>query len=67
MTPRLTPGANAIRDAGNFVKAASGDVHDQFVGLVVGEGESPAVEAEERDGGGESQSFVAVHQGVVTR
>jgi hypothetical protein len=49
----------------NVIKLASRDVHDEFVGLVVGQGDSPPVETEERDGGGENESLVAVDQGKV--
>jgi hypothetical protein len=53
-TPRPTAAAKALSNAGNVIKTASRDVPNQFVGLVVCQGESPPIDAEERDRGGQS-------------
>jgi hypothetical protein len=53
------------RDLLNLVKLARGDLHDQIVGLVVGERQAAAVQAIEDNHRLEPEPFAAVDQGTV--
>src|SRR6266702_5472216 len=53
------------RDLLDLVQFACGDLHDQIVGLVVGERQAAAVEAVEGDRRCEREPLVAVDQGMV--
>jgi hypothetical protein len=55
------------RDFLHLVKFACGDLHDQVIGLVIGERQAAAVEAVEGDRRCECEPFVAVDQGMVAR
>jgi hypothetical protein len=55
------------RDLLNLVELARGDLHDQIVGLVVGERQAAAVQAVEGDHRCEREPFITVDQGVVAR
>ncbi len=53
------------RDFLDLVQLTRGDLHDQLVGLVVGERQAAAVQAVEGDHRGEREPLVAVDQGMV--
>jgi hypothetical protein len=48
------------------VELSHGDIHDEFVGFVVGQGEPAAVDSVEGDGRGQGEPFVPVDEGVVS-
>ncbi len=77
---RVLPGRNAAsllagcggaledrRDFLDLVQLARGDLHDQFVCLVIGERQASAVQAVEGDHRSEREPLVAVDQGMVAR
>jgi len=58
----------ALQDSRDFldlVQLTRGDLHDQFVGLVVGERQAAPVQAVEGDRRGKREPLVAVDQGMV--
>jgi len=58
-------GLQPLRDGRDVIESARCDRHDEVVRVVVGHGESPAVQPVEGNDGGQPEPLVAVDQGVV--
>ena len=65
LPPRCGSGLENCRDVLDLIEFPGRDLHDQLVGLVVGQRETPAVKSVEGDYPGEREPLVAVDQGVV--
>jgi len=55
---------NAFRDIRNVVKAPGSNVHDEFVGLIIGSGQASPVHTMEGDQRSETQPLIAVNHAV---
>ena len=62
--PGFASASDAVGDAGNLVQLTRSDFDDELVRLVVRQGQPASIDAEEGDGGCQSQPLVPVDQRV---
>ena len=65
--PKLAVGRQDASDYGDVIQRSGRNRDHEVVGLVVGQGQATPVHSQEREGRGERQAFVAIHERVVAR
>src|SRR5664279_6573362 len=63
---RVASASDAVGDASDLVQLTRRDLDDEFVRLVVRQGQVASIDAQEGDRGSQSQSLIPVDQRVVS-